>query len=89
MPNEAAANPVRAEGLEINALDDGYVVYQKSHDRVHYLNPVAGLLLELSTGALSEADLALRIKDAWDLPEPPHAEVAAGLQDLRKQELVR
>jgi hypothetical protein len=89
MPVDAVVYPVRTEGLEINVLDDGFVVYQKSHDRVHYLNPTAGLLLELCDGTLSEAELGERMAAAWNLPEPPHEEIMAGLKDLREQELVR
>jgi len=89
MSDTAAPPPVRAEGLDINVLDDGFVVYQTSHDRVHYLNPTAGLLLELCNGTLGEAELAVRVAQAWNLPEPPYEEVAAGLHDLRTQELIR
>ena len=89
MSDPAATLPVRVEGLDINVMDDGFVVYQPSHDRVHYLNPTAGLLLELCNGALAEAELAERVRLAWNLPEAPHGDVAAGLQELRAQELIR
>ena len=39
--------PSREEGLEINIVDDGYVVYQPNRDKLHYLNHIAGLILEL------------------------------------------
>lgn len=88
MPDPVAAPPLRAEGLEINVLDDGFVVYQPSHERVHYLNPTAGLLLELCNGTLDEAGLAACLGQAWSLPDAPHDEVAAALRELRAQELI-
>ena len=42
--------PKTTQGLEINAVDDGYIVYQSERDRVHYLNQTAALILELCNG---------------------------------------
>jgi hypothetical protein len=45
MMDDTRSNPVAAPDLEINAVSDGYVVYQPGRDRVHYLNQTAALLL--------------------------------------------
>ena len=88
MPTPAGAGPRRAEGLEISVLDDGLVVYQPSHDRVHYLNPTAGLVLELCNGESDVAALAGLVADAYGLGAPPLAEVAGCVQELQAQALV-
>lgn len=49
--------PQRAKGLEIKPLADGYVVYQPAHERIHYLNPTAALILELCDGSHPVAEL--------------------------------
>ena len=42
---------VRAEGLDVNEVPDGYVIYQTEADRVHYLNKTAAIVFELCDGA--------------------------------------
>ncbi len=89
MADMTDAMPTRTEGLEINVVDDGFVVYQPSHDRVHYLNHTAAFVLELCNGRNRESELAELMRRAYDLPTAPTEEIAACLQTLRKQELIR
>jgi hypothetical protein len=42
--------PTRHSNLEIHTVADGYIVYDKEADRVHYLNQTASLILELCNG---------------------------------------
>ena len=86
--SESKSVLTREEGLEINVVDDGFVVYQPSHDRMHYLNHTAGLLLELCNGSHSEADLVAKLRRAYSLPADPADEVASCLEQLRAQELI-
>ena len=79
----------RTEGVEVNEVDDGYVVYQPERDRVHYLNQTAVLLLELCDGRTRAGDLAALLKSAFALPEPPADEVAACLASLVDEGLLR
>lgn len=79
----------REESLEINIVDDGYVVYQPNRDRLHYLNHIAGIILELSNGENTELDIVALLRDAYKLPQDPAEEVAQGLELLRAQELIR
>ena len=88
MPDEQRF-PVLAEGLEINAVDDGFVVYQPAAERIHYLNHTAGILLEFCNGRHAETDLAPILQRAYTLAAPPTAEVADCLRTLREQGLVR
>ena len=71
-----------AEGIEINEVADGYVIFDPKRDRVHYLNQTAVLILELCNGQVPASDLPALIQSAYDLPEPPAEEVAKCLQTL-------
>ena len=80
--------PTRAGGLEPHEVDDGLVVYHADSDRVHYLNPTASVVFELCTGEHTEAEIEELVGAAWDLPEPPRAEVQACLAQLRDEGVV-
>lgn len=79
----------RVDGVEVNEVDDGYVVYHLERDRVHYLNQTAVLLLELCDGRTRAGDLAGLLKAAYGLPAPPSDEVAACLASLVDEGLLR
>ncbi len=80
--------PQRVEGLEVHEVDDGFVVYQDSTDRVHYLNPTASVVFELCTGERSDADIEELVRVAWALREPPSEEVRACLAQLRSEGMI-
>lgn len=80
--------PKLVSGVEINKVADGYIIYQPSRDRVHYLNHTATIVLELCNGKNSPAEIAGLLQSAYELPEPPEAEVAACLQQLTSEGLV-
>lgn len=80
--------PKTAEGLEINAVADGYVIYHSEQDRVHYLNPTAALVLELCNGRNAESVLPELLQSAFGLSAPPTAEVETCLKTLRTEGLV-
>lgn len=83
------ARPQRVEGIEINEIPDGYVIYDPHRDRVHYLNQTAVLLLELCNGQVAARELPALLRDAYNLPEPPTEEVAEYMQKLVEEGLVR
>ena len=85
---DSNSTPKRSDDLEINPVPDGYIVYQPSRDRVHYLNHTAVLVLELCTGQVRAADMPRLLKDLYDLPDPPTNEVAACLETLSTEGLV-
>jgi len=85
---DAEACPRVSEGIEINKVADGYIVYQPERDRVHYLNHTAVLVLELCNGRTRVADLPGLIKSAYDLSAPPAAEVSECLAKLLAEGLV-
>jgi hypothetical protein len=65
----------RTEGLEVNQLPDGYVIYQQQADRVHYLNRTAVLVFELCDGTVPARDIPEMVREAYDLGSPPMSEV--------------
>jgi hypothetical protein len=80
--------PRRADGLELNDVTDGFLVYQPARDRVHYLNPTAAILLQICDGSLRAAELPPFLATAFDLAAPPQAEVAACLIKLLAEGLL-
>jgi hypothetical protein len=76
------ACPRVIEGIEINKVDDGYIVYHPARDRVHYLNQTAALVLELCNGQTRAAELAGLLQTVYHLPAPPSTEVSECLEKL-------
>ncbi len=74
--------PRRAEGVELQPVVDGFIVYQTERDRVHYLNATAALLLEICDGELRAAELPEILAGAFQLAEPPRSEVEDCLEKL-------
>jgi hypothetical protein len=81
--------PKQIEGLEVNQLTDGYIIYEANRDRVHYLNHTAVLVLELCNGDVTADEIPRLLEQAYDLAEPPTAEVAECLDKLRDEGLIR
>jgi hypothetical protein len=77
-----------SEGIEINKVADGYIVYQPDRDRVHYLNHTAVLLLELCDGKTKAAELPGLLGAAYELAEAPTGEVSECLAKLLEEGLV-
>lgn len=82
------ARPARAPGLEINEVTDGFLVYQRDRDRVHFLNPTATLVLESCDGTLEAAELPPLVAAAFDLEAPPVGDVADCLEILLREGLI-
>lgn len=89
MSGPARSNPVAVDGLEVVPTADGYVVYDESHDRVHYLNHTAALVLEFCTGDNSARDIIRMLQLSYDLPRPPERETRDCLESLQEQGLLR
>lgn len=80
--------PKQAEGLDVAEVDDGFVVYDPGQDRIHYLNHTAALVLELCNGEVEAERLPALVQAAFDLDEAPEEEIAACLEELRREGLV-
>ena len=84
-----AARPSQAQGIEINKVADGYIIYDPERDRVHYLNHTAVLVLELCTGDVTAREIPELLRATYDLSMPPTEEVAQCLTRFYEEGLVR
>jgi hypothetical protein len=82
------ASFTRSPALEVNEVTDGFLVYQRDRDRVHFLNATATFVLESCDGTLKAADLPPLVAAAFDLDVPPVDDVAACLATLLREGLV-
>ena len=79
---------VRAEGLDVNEVPDGYVIYQIEADRVHYLNKTAAIVFELCDGARGPEDIVARVGKIFEVEGTADGEIEACIQSLLKEGLV-
>jgi hypothetical protein len=89
MAGVATDKPVQVDGLEVNEVADGLVVYQDGPERVHYLNNTAALVFELCTGDHSVEQIAALVQDAFGLEAAPQPEVVSCIAQLRDQGVLR
>jgi hypothetical protein len=80
--------PLRVQDLELSAVTDGFVVSRADHDRIHFLNPTAALILEICDGNLKARELPELVAAAFQLDSPPVDDVEACLTSLLKEGLV-
>jgi len=81
--------PRIADNLEINQVEDGYVIYQADQDRVHYLNKSAVVVLESCTGENTLDEIEQILQEVFDLAEVPRKEVVQCLDSLYKEGLIK
>ena len=79
--------PKKSDGLEIDEVEDGFVIYQPDRDRVHYLNPTANLILELCDGSLTATQISEMLAQTFDMAAPPDQEVEEALAKLEAEGL--
>lgn len=80
--------PEQYAGLRIFEADDGYVVYHRERDRVHFLNHTAVLLLELCNGKHSVPEMIAVLAKAYGLEAPPDKEVSEIITSFEKEGLI-
>jgi len=80
--------PKKTDDIEINEVDDGYVVYHRDRDRVHYLNHTAALVLEFCTGENDAETMPELLKQAYEMESAPVDEVQECLTKLYDEGLV-
>ena len=83
-----ASFPKKIDDIEINEVDDGYVVYHRDRDRVHYLNHTAALVFEFCTGENDAEAMPDLLKQAYELKAAPVDEVEECLTKLYEEGLV-
>jgi hypothetical protein len=82
-------NPVQVEGLEINEVVDGFIIYDSKTDRVHVLNHTAAFILQLCNGKHSIEEILEITQKAYSLPSIPEAEIREHVDRLTKEGLIR
>ena len=81
--------PKLIDNIEINMVEDGYIIYQSEKERVHYLNNSAVLLLECCTGKNPVEKIESIVQEAFDLPKIPKKEINECLNTLSKEGLIK
>ena len=77
------------DGLDVNEVKDGLIVYVPDRDRVHYLNGTAAVVFLFCDGTNDADDIAGLVAKAYGLDEAPSDEVAECVAQLRNEGLVR
>jgi Coenzyme PQQ synthesis protein D (PqqD) len=75
-------------GFDQDEVVDGYIVYNKAKDRVHFLNPTAAIVLELCTGVLTALEIAEAVERTFSLPQTPIGPVRDCLASLLSEGLI-
>ena len=75
-------------GFDQDEVVDGYIVYNKTKDRVHFLNPTAAIVLELCTGVLTALEIAEVVERTFGLPQTPLCPVRDCLASLLYEGLI-
>ena len=76
-------------GLEVNEVPDGYVVYQSSKDRVHFLNPIAAVIFELCDGNHTAADIRSILVAGYELSRSPTRISSSALSTMLTEGLIQ
>ena len=80
--------PKKADGIEINEVDDGYVVFHPVLENVLYLNHTAALVLDICDGETKFDDMPKIVQEAFELEEPPVEDVKNCLGQLIEATLI-
>jgi PqqD family protein of HPr-rel-A system len=75
-------------GLDVNEVQDGYVVYQPVQDRVHYLNQTAAVIFEYCDGLQTEDEIIASVAAAFELPADRQGEIRDCLSNLVAEGLI-
>lgn len=81
--------PVLANELDINQVEDGYVIYQHKKGRVHYLNHTAALILELCTGENTAETIIQLVLETFNLEDSEKLDVEEGLVSLEREGIIQ
>jgi len=79
----------KASNLEVNEVPDGYVVYQSSKDRVHFLNPVAAVIFELCDGNHTADDIRSILIAGYELSSFPDRDFTSALSNMLTEGLIQ
>lgn len=74
------------EGVDLNEVPDGYVIYDNQANKVHYLNTTAAVIYQLLDGSLTVGEVADLVKEAFSLKED--VDVVPSLENLLEAKLI-
>ena len=75
-------------GLEVHEAEDGLIIFNSHTDRVHHLNPTAGVLFELCQQPTSRAALIDSVQQLYELDAPPDEVVVSAINQLLDERVV-
>jgi len=81
--------PELSETIDVNQIEDGYIIYQHDSDRVHYLNHTAVVVLELCSGKNAIDTMPGIVQEMFGLQKPPEQEVNDCLNSLFKEGIIQ
>jgi glycosyltransferase involved in cell wall biosynthesis len=79
----------RAKDLEIKEVSDGYIVYQRSLDRVHYLNKTAAIVFEVCDSEHTVDGVVALVARIFDLDPSTHSEIRTCLEKMLDEGLLQ
>lgn len=79
----------RSDDLDVNEVPDGYIIYQLSRDRVHYLNKTAALVFEFCDGKRDSDDIVLRVRQLYGLDTSSDEDVRGCIESLLREGLIQ
>ena len=80
--------PKQTAGLEIDQVEDGFIIYHPARDTVHFLNPSAVVILELCNGKHEVGEIAAIVRKAYGLQDTPEREILDTLIKFLNEGLV-
>jgi hypothetical protein len=81
--------PLAADGLDVNPVADGLVIYDPHTDRVHYLNNTAAAIFTLCDGDRRADAIAGAVATLFGADAPSREEVDACLAQLAEEGVLR
>lgn len=84
----AVAGPAQVEGLQVTEADDGLIVFDPAHDRVHHLNGSASLVFELCNGDHGATEIEDLVVNTFTDGSVTAADARACLETLLAEGLV-
>jgi Coenzyme PQQ synthesis protein D (PqqD) len=86
MPTE---HPTAVDGLDVNEVSDGLIVYDPGTERVHYLNATAAVIFTLCDGSRGVPAITDKVAELFGADAPPAADIEACLAQLADEGVLR
>ena len=77
--------PLAVDGLDVNPVTDGLVIYDPGRDRVHYLNNTAAAIFTLCDGDTDADAIAGTVAALFGADAPSRDDVDACLAQLAEE----